>query len=199
MKKEIRTFQTTFEVREAGEGEKGRVIAGFAARFDEPSEPIMGMFYERIAPGAFSGALRKSDPRALFNHDPNMILGRKSAGTLRLRELPEGLHYEVDLPDTQCARDLAVSAGRGDIKESSFGFSVAEEKWEDPKDSRGLPTRIIVRVDKLYDVSPVTYPAYPTTTSEARGAQEVFAGYKPQEPNKPDYSKYERQLKLLEM
>lgn len=199
MEKEVRVFKSSFEVREAGEGEKSPVISGFAARFDENSEPIMGMFYERIAPGAFDSALRKSDPRALFNHDPNMILGRKSAGTLRLKVLAEGLHYEVTPPDTQYARDLLESMRRGDVQESSFAFSVAEEEWEDPADSRSLPTRVIKRVQQLYDVSPVTYPAYPTTTSEARSAQEVLAGYKPKEAGKPDYTNYDRQLRLLEI
>lgn len=199
MEREVRVFKSSFEVRDTGDGGKSPVITGYAARFEEDSEPIMGMFYERIAPGAFDRALKTSDPRALFNHDPNMILGRKSAGTLRLNVLAEGLHYEVSPPDTQYARDLIESMKRGDIQESSFAFSVAEEEWADPDDTRKLPTRVIKRVKQLYDVSPVTYPAYPTTTSEARGAQEVFAGYKPQEPNRPDYSKYERQLKLLEM
>lgn len=201
MEREVRTVQCSFETREksAGDsGEKTHVVAGFAARFDENSEPIMGMFYERIAPGAFDSALRKSDPRVLFNHNENYILGRKSAGTLRLKALAEGLHYEADLPDTQYARDLWQSMQRGDVKESSFAFTVDEEEWIDPENSRGLPTRVIKRVGQLYDVSPVTYPAYPTTTSEARGAQEVFSRYKPKEPEKPDYTNYERQLKLLE-
>lgn len=160
----------------------------------------MGMFYERIAPGAFDRALRSSDPRALFNHDPNMILGRKSAGTLRLNALADGLHYEVSPPDTQYARDLLESMRRGDVQESSFAFSVAPggEEWIDPDETRKLPTRVITRVQQLYDVSPVTYPAYPTTTSHARSAQEVFAGYAPQPQVLPDYTDYERQLKLLE-
>lgn len=156
---------------EARESETGAArLAGYAARFNSETV-IAGMFREVIAPGAFASAIGTSDVRALFNHDANQLpLGRTSAGTLRLAEDVLGLSYEVDLPDTTLARDLHASVKRGDVRESSFAFTVAEEDWEYPKS--GLPRRTIVKVAELWDVSPVVYPAYDSTTVSAR-AQEA--------------------------
>lgn len=130
---------------------------------------IAGLFRERIAPGAFAEAIREDDVRALFNHDPNLILGRTTAGTLLLAEDETGLRYEIDPPETQWARDLMVSVERGDISQSSFGFSVVREEWQAPSSPNELPLRTILEA-RLYDVSPVTFPAYEETTAEARSA-----------------------------
>jgi len=121
-----------------------------------------------IQPGAFAAALTRSDVRALFNHDPNLILGRTTSGTLRVFEDEHGLVYEIDPPDTQAARDLQESLRRGDVSQSSFGFTVRADKWLPASDEREYPLRIITEIDELYDVSPVTYPAYPATSAAVR-------------------------------
>lgn len=136
-------------------------LSGYAAVFDTLSDDLGG-FREKIAPKAFANALGKSDVRALFNHNPDMVLGRLAAGTLRLKEDDRGLWMEVDLPDTQIARDLAVSVNRGDISQQSFAFYIKTDQWEEDRDKKTM-TRTIVEVDELFDVSPVTYPAYPDT------------------------------------
>lgn len=158
-----------FEVRRAA-AEKPAVVRGYAAKFDTLSEPMFG-FREQIAPGAFAGVL-EDDVRALFNHDPNHVLGRTSAGTLRISQDDTGLLYEVELPDTQVARDLVTSIERGDVSQSSFAFRIAPngDTWDENED--GVIIRTITKFGRLYDVSPVTYPAYPDATAGMRSLDE---------------------------
>lgn len=133
-------------------------LAGYAAVFESYSLD-MG-FRERIAQGAFTQALARSDTRALFNHDPNYVLGRQQAGTLTLREDEQGLYMENTPPDTQWARDLMVSIERRDISQMSFGFTVKQDDW---RKVDGEWVRTLLEIDQLFDVSPVTFPAYPDT------------------------------------
>lgn len=141
------------------EGKK--TLRGHAAVFNQLSEDLGG-FREQIQPGAFADAIEKDDVRALFNHDINYVLGRNVSKTLRLKEDARGLAIEIDLPDTQMARDLAVSIERGDVSQMSFGFSVRPGGQDFAKDDSGQMIRTLKRV-RLYDVSPVTFPAYPQT------------------------------------
>lgn len=176
MKAERRLIQTEFETRANDDGQPVE-IRGYGAVFNELSENLGG-FREKIAPGAFDGVL-SDDVRGLINHDSNLILGRTAASTLRLSVDERGLRYEIDLPDTSYARDLGVSMQRGDISQSSFGFYVDEDDWTE--DDEGRVVRTIKKVRQLLDVSPVTYPAYPQTSSEARGLIDVdkdrYQGY----------------------
>lgn len=159
-----------FEIRmEAGESEtESRTIAGYAAVFDSDSQDLGG-FTERIAPGAFANALNISDVRALFNHDPNHILARNTSGTLRLVEDATGLRYEFDAPNTTLGNDLLEMIKRGDVNQSSFGFTVQDDEWEERD---GKVYRTIKQVKRLYDVSPVTYPAYPDASVGVRSMRE---------------------------
>jgi len=169
--KEIRIAKTEFELRQDDEEEK---IVGYAAMFNSPAEETNG-FIEEIAPGAFSNAIKKSDTRALINHNAEKILGRKSAGTLDLREDEKGLFYEVDPPNTTYANDLIESMRRGDIDQSSFGFIVAKEEWDESGD---VPVRTIVEVGELFDVSPVTFPWYKNTESGLKSREDVLQEYR---------------------
>ncbi len=139
-------------------------ICGYAACFDVLSENLGG-FREQIRPGAFDHVLT-NDVRALFNHEPNLILGRTAAGTLTLATDGVGLSYRIDPPDTQFARDLMKSLKRGDVSQSSFAFTVDNDSWDEEDD--GLMVRTIHSVKRLYDISPVTYPAYPDTDAAVR-------------------------------
>lgn len=160
------------------EGEEGsRRIVGYGATFNSMSEIILRSFREIIMPGAFSDVIERDDVRALINHDPSLILGRNRARTLRLVEDEMGLRYDIDPPDTGYARDLIVSLDRGDVNQSSFGFDVREEgeEWRAPDDDNPLPLRIIHKIARLYDVGPVTFPAYPTTSVSARALEQIEA------------------------
>ena len=170
-KTERRVF-TIGELRITDDGVEGGapMIAGHAAVFDSPSEEMYG-FVETIAPGAFAKTLKDADVRALFNHDPSLILGRSTAGTLRLAEDKTGLAIEIDPPDTQVARDLLVSMERGDVTQMSFGFRTVIDQWEF-KDGAEPDLRTLIEVE-LFDVSPVTFPAYPDTDVAVRSHQDA--------------------------
>jgi len=118
-----------------------------------------------IEPGAFDGT-DMADVRALFNHDPNMLLARTSSGTLKLTIDEKGLRYEFDIPDTTAGRDLKELLARGDISQSSFGFTIDKEDWEERMGTK--PKRKIKKVKRLFDVSPVTFPAYTDTSAALR-------------------------------
>lgn len=169
---ERRFFESgKIEIRKAEGSDKPSptTLRGYAAKFDVLSENLGG-FREQIAPGAFADVL-KDDVRALFNHDANQVLGRTTSGTLRIAQDSTGLYYEVDLPDTQAARDLMISIERGDVSQSSFAFRVAPngDSWDENED--GVIVRTITKFARLYDVSPVTYPAYPDATIGTRSME----------------------------
>lgn len=141
------------------------VIEGYAALFNTRAD--LGWFHEEILPGAFDEVLG-DDVRCLINHDPNLILARSvnGKGTLTLSTDSNGLKYSYTTPDITYARDLQKSIELGDVSQSSFGFMAEEVNWVQRKDEPEL--RQIVKVARLFDVSPVTYPAYQDTTVAKR-------------------------------
>ena len=158
---ERRIFNGPVEIRASEDGKK-QFITGYAAVFNTLSEPIYGLFQEKIDPKAFDTVIKNCDCRALVNHDASKILGRTKSGTCRLFTDERGLRYEVDPPDTSYCRDLMVSMSRGDINQSSFQFNVEESEWDETGE---MPIRTIKRFSELLDVSPVTFPAFSDTTS----------------------------------
>jgi len=154
--REIRTF--TFQLEERKDDKEPR-MTGHAAVFNEITK-IGSFFREQVAPGAFKASIKEDDVRALFNHDPNFVLGRNTSGTLRMKEDDKGLAIEIDPPQTQFASDLMTLMKRGDITQMSFAFQVLGEEWEENEDE--LPLRTLNKL-RLFDVSPVTFPAYEGT------------------------------------
>jgi len=146
-------FVTEFRAQMDG----GRLV-GHASVFGQAAR--VGGGWEQIAPTAFDAALadETTDVRALVNHDPRYLLGRQSAGTLGLAVDGDGLRFEVDLPDTSYARDLAELVARGDLTGASFGFIPGEDELSRAPDGRQMRTH--TSVAQLIDVSPVTFPAY---------------------------------------
>lgn len=159
---ERRAFSVT-ELRVA-EGDAPK-ITGYAAVFNSFSVDLGG-FVERIRPGAFSKTVMKADVRALWNHDPNYVLGRTKSGTLKLEEDAKGLRIEIEPPDTQWATDLVKSIKRGDVDQMSFGFRAITDEWTK---ENGKQVRELIEVE-LFDVSPVTFPAYKATKVGVRTA-----------------------------
>ena len=154
----------THEFRVSLEGE-APTISGYASLTNSPYD--CGWWLEQVDTHAFDSILAKNpDVRALWNHNPDYVLGRSSAKTLSLSLDARGLAYAIDPPDTTVARDLMVSMRRGDVRESSFAFVVLRDQWTDNAD--GTITRTILEFEDLLDVSPVTYPANPAASSQVR-------------------------------
>ena len=153
-----RKFETRIEA-----DKEARTITGYAALFGSPSEDLGG-FTERMGKNCFEGRLQ-DDVRVLFNHDNNLVLGRTISGTATLEVDEKGLRYTCQLPDTSYARDLIELMDRGDVTQSSFAFTIEDESWEERD---GALIRTVNKVARLYDVSPVTYPAYQNSTAGLR-------------------------------
>ena len=165
---ETRVFTNDFEIRETGDS---MTLTGYAARFNEPSEPLP--FIERIAPGAFKRSLRaKNDIKLLWNHDSSMVLGSTRAGTLRLSEDDKGLFVEADLPSTSFGLDAKISIQRGDVTGFSFGFTVPPngDTWNSEGTERTLKSVRLLEVS-----TGVAFPAYPSTngTAQVRSLEDV--------------------------
>jgi HK97 family phage prohead protease len=155
------------EVRAEPHEDQPTRIVGYGSVFNIRSEPLWG-FREIIKPGAFDDVLN-DDVRGLFNHDPNFILGRSTSGTLKVSVDERGLQYNIQAPDTQTIRDLVLAPmQRGDINQSSFAFRVARDGDHWYEDEEGVVIREIHKFSRLYDVSPVTYPAYQAADSTVR-------------------------------
>lgn len=149
----------TGEFRVEKRDSKPTAIIGYPAKFNTLSQRMWGM-RETIKPGAFKRTLAEgADVRGLLNHDPNYVLGRNKAGTMRLLEDKVGLRMEIDAPDTQWARDLMTSIDRGDITQGSFRFRTITDNW---RMQDGETIRELLDVD-LMDASVVTFPAYEDT------------------------------------
>jgi HK97 family phage prohead protease len=184
---ERRNIEIT-ELRVITNENKKPSIRGHAAVFNKLSEDLGG-FREKIDPGTFKGTIKKDDIRALFNHDANYVLGRNKAGTLKLSEDELGLAIEIDPPDTQFARDLIESMNRGDINQMSFGFVTVRDSWNYQQDDK-KPKEVVRTLQevRLFDISPVTFPAYNSTSVAVR---DYLSSLKEKEEVKvvmPDYS-----------
>lgn len=188
--RESRRLTAPIELRAMTEGAEGKIVFGYAAKFNAMSQNLGSescQFYEIILPGAFDDVLN-DDVRALFNHESELILARSKAGqgTLQIGVDEIGLWYQFEAPDTSVGRDLLVSLRRGDIDQSSFSFTVADsgQSWVESQvgDGPEIYTRTISKVSRLYDVSPVTYPAYEDTEVDCRSIKTIAKEFRKQEP-----------------
>jgi len=187
---ERRFIPGSLEIRAAAsDGTPSRTVRGYAAKYGQRSQNLGDtsfQFFEIIEAGAFDPVLG-DDVRALFNHDPSQILARSRGGemdTLRIGTDETGLWYEFDAPQTRAGDDLLESIRRGDVDQSSFGFSVNADgqKWEETRDGETtIVLRTIRAFARLFDVSPVTYPAYLDTSVALRSFEEA----KPPTPPEP--------------
>ena len=167
MSHERRNTVEPFEIR--SNEQDGLTAVGYGAVFGKLSQNLGG-FVEQIDSRAFNKSLGDGeDVRALFNHDPNMLLGRVGAGTLRMGADSHGLRYEIDLPDTPTGIEVAKLLERGDLSGSSFGFRAISDSWGQTEE--GYPLRTLESLS-VRDVGPVTFPAYPDSDAALRSLAE---------------------------
>lgn len=178
MKTEIRKFigSVKYEKRADEEGEvMPEKFGGEAAVTGVITN--LGWFDEEIQAGAFDEVVNRSDldVRVLFNHRDSEILGRTTAGTAKVWVNERGnLEYEWT-PDYEnpLHKQVARSIMRGDITQSSFQFTIKTAEWVEDAKYTGGWLRRITEIENLYDVSPVTFPAYEDATAEARSSAQL--------------------------
>jgi uncharacterized protein len=162
---ERRIISEPVELREEGED---KFIEGYAFVFGAQAD--LGGFTEEIAVGA-ADEVMNDDVRGLLNHEPNIVLGRTKSGTMTLALDARGLKYKIKYnpndPDHVSAREKIL---RGDISQSSFAFRIKDDKWEV---RNGKDHRTLLKFQRLIDVSPVTYAAYPDATVAARSHSKI--------------------------
>lgn len=200
------------EVRAKSADNKEMIIGGLAARYD--SYTNMGWYVEVIRRGFFDG-IDTTQTAALKNHDSNLVLGRTANSTLTLIDGPDGYEYEVKLPDTTTGRDTYEEVSRGDIYQSSFQFTVKESIWREVDRSElsgifpdnvldglsyggKIEIRELIKGSKLYDVSPVTFPAYQDTSVAKRSRDEALGEKRQETGAKVDLSTYNYKIKAAE-
>ena len=179
-------------------GDEGPIIRGFAVRYGQRSNPIkLGQgreFVEEFRQGAFAEALRSGpDMVSLVNHNADLVLGRSTAGTLRVEDIDEGLRYEVQLPDTSYAHDLLASVKRGDINGASFRFRAIKDEF---RRVDGMIVRTITKAT-IREMGPVTYPAYASSSVEARSLPDEVAERAGSIDLTPKRTHAERRLRML--
>lgn len=163
--RQVRSVPTKFETREDDNGQL--VISGYFSVFNSIYEIGPGMT-ESVAPGTFLSSLN-GDVRALTNHDSTLVLGRTTAGTLKLREDDVGLWGDVIInPKDSDAVNTYERVKRGDVSQCSFGFRITKEDTEVKDDGSVHWT---IRDVDLYEVSVCTFPAYEATNVQARSEQ----------------------------
>ena len=198
---EIDKGERRFYSSEVRASKESRQVDGYAALFNSDSELLYGSFIERIAPGAFDEVL-KDDTIALFNHDPNLVLARNGK-TMVLVQDDKGLRYQFEAPNTTAGNDLIENLRNGNISQSSFGFTVAGEEWTYSEDRSKPSIRTITKIKRLYDVSPVTYPAYPDTSVGLRNFESLKKEYeeKKSRENERDYKMelIKRELEIFKL
>jgi HK97 family phage prohead protease len=167
---ERREAEGEVEFREDG---NDQFIEGYAIVYKSTTD--IGPFTEEVQPGA-ADHLLKSDVRGLLNHDTNVVLGRTKSGTMELVADEKGLKYKIKFnPNDPDHVRVKEKIKRGDISQSSFGFTVKDDEWS-MRD--GKQHRSITKLKSLVDVSPVTFAAYKNTTVAMRSLNKINDDYK---------------------
>ena len=174
MDKEIRTVPIELELRT--DGENNEIVYGKAVVYNSLSNTLRTktgiQFIEIIEPGFFDSVL-DSDVIATIEHNPEKIVGRRSAGTLKITDTPEALLTENHIPPTTAGNDLKINIARGEIRAMSFAFNVKKggDMWS--KGANGIMKRTLLRggCNGFYDVTYTIDPGYSDTAVAMRSME----------------------------
>jgi len=180
---------TACPVRLEERGSDPPFVVGYAAVFHDDADPgteyqLYDDLRERVMPGCFDRSLKEDDCRGLLNHSPDQLLGRMGAGTLKLSCDAKGLRYQIQPPDTQAGRDVCALIRRGDLTGSSFSFQARAVSHIRQKDGTAVRE---LRDVQVFDVGPVTFPAYASTSVGMRAvggdedARKAFEAWREEE------------------
>lgn len=175
---------------EAITGEGGiPIIRGTSPVFNAISEVLIdaeiGPFREVIEPTALDALFSRGTPDTRGRMDHKIVLGRTKNNTLILRKTEKGIEYDILVnPDDPEAMSAYRKVQRGDVDGASFMFTVPPngETWEMQD---GIPLRRVREIDQLMDVGPVTYPAYPQASANAR-SKVIELRQQQNEPTEPE-------------
>jgi HK97 family phage prohead protease len=195
MKQERRTFEFNIETRDRNDGSLPQIV-GHAALFNSLSEVLTDQygdqFQEKIAPGAFSRALKKrNDVRALVEHDPNRMLARTKSGTMKVEEDDKGLRVVINPSNTSYARDLLAQIRAGDVSGFSFGFYVLDDEFDNSGD---MPIRTLNEID-AFEVTVTGNPAY-VETEKALNLRTLIEEHENRKHTDTDYEVELMRMKL---
>jgi len=162
------------EIRASGESQEQRFVSGVGIVYNKEVEIWPG-FREKIRNGAFSDTLKSgAEVKSFFNHDPNQVLATtKSNPALTIEDTDKGMRFEAPIPPTTYGKDLEINLDRKNVRGASFSFSVDDEGDIVTRDEKGVYHREIVKAT-IYEIGPVTNPAYPQTKVGLRSAEESY-------------------------
>lgn len=187
MKQYNKLQERVYEVKDlqfrAIEENDEKILEGYAALYNVRSKLLYNSFYETIERGAFDNVLKRDDLDVVlnFNHDNSLVMARTTNGTLQLTSDETGLFFRAVLPDTSYANDVYSLVKRGDIFQNSFAFMPSKDGYrQEPIEGDNADLVTITNVERLRDVSAVTFPAYAETEVSARDDEEEIE--KPETP-----------------
>lgn len=196
---EVRCIVSDLRIEQRDEANVSRTIAGYAAKFECWSDPIMGWFREKIARGAFDDC-DLQDVIMCFNHRDDAILSRTTSGTLQLAVDDIGLRFSFEAPNTTLGNDMLELVRRGDVSKCSFRFGVEQDEWAYADEQNGLEMdeRTIRKFSRVVDVALVVFPAYRDTEASVRHLEERKAEWLKTQKPQPNTKRIHRESRSRE-
>jgi len=179
--KEVRSLIDGIEIETRADGAESRTISGYGIVFDKWSSDL-GWFKEIVRAESVNGEALKGDIIATFNHNFDQVMARTAAKSLTLKTDKRGVKYSFEAPNTTAGNDLLENIRIGNIRGSSFTFTVKKDRWTFSQKEGEPDEREILELGKVFELGPVVMPAYPDTTAAKRSRETVIEAEKKSDP-----------------